>query len=66
MLPVTHWILREVEAQALQRVSESAVCAGETELVRRLLAQRGVGTEEQMQQFLNPELKTLSDRKSVV
>ena len=61
MLPVTHWILREVEAQALQRVSESAVCAGETELVRRLLAQRGVGTEEQMQQFLNPELKTLSD-----
>ena len=61
MLPVTHWILRDVEAQALQRVSESVVCAGETDIVRRLLAQRGVGTEEQMRQFLYPELKSLSD-----
>jgi single-stranded-DNA-specific exonuclease len=61
MLPVTHWILREVEAHTLQRVSESAACTGESALVQRLLAQRGICTADRLQRFLNPMLKELSD-----
>ena len=61
MLPVTHWILRDVEPHALQRVSGSAVCCGESALVQRLLVQRGICSDERMNQFLNPMLKELSD-----
>lgn len=61
MLPVTHWILRDVEALTLQRVCGSNACVGESDLVRRLLAQRGICNEAQMHKFLNPMLKELSD-----
>ncbi len=61
MLPVTHWILRDVEPHVLQRVRDLAVCAGESALVQQLLAQRGILGEAQLQKFLNPMLKELSD-----
>ncbi len=61
MLPVTHWILRDVEPHVLQRVREVPACAGESALVLQLLAQRGVHGEAQLQKFLNPLLKELSD-----
>lgn len=61
LLPVTHWILRDVEAHTLKQVRESSACAGESALVQQLLAQRGIVSDERMTKFLNPTLRELAD-----
>ncbi|MBP7950185.1 MAG: single-stranded-DNA-specific exonuclease RecJ [Verrucomicrobiales bacterium] len=61
MLPVTHWILRDVDPEALRSVDACEASRGQSALVRRLLAQRGVVNEKAVEQFLNPRLRELSD-----
>ncbi len=61
-MPAAHnWFLREVDPEALRRVAECEASRGQSALVRRLLAQRGLTTPEAVDRFLNPRLKELSD-----
>jgi single-stranded-DNA-specific exonuclease len=61
MLPATQWFLREVADETMQRLEASMASRGYSAVLQRLLAQRGLVTEEQVERFLIPKLKELSD-----
>lgn len=55
------WILRPVYSARLRSLEACEVCREKSPLVRRLLAQRGVGPGEAARRFLSPKLKELAD-----
>ncbi|MDB6133111.1 MAG: recj: single-stranded-dna-specific exonuclease recj [Verrucomicrobiales bacterium] len=61
MAAPTQWILRPAQTECLESLNACGLVRAKSVLVRRLLAQRGIGGGEAAERFLNPRLKELGD-----
>ncbi len=61
MLPTAHWFIREVSPEALKELEENTADRGYSQVLLRLLAHRGLKTAEEVEFFLQPLLKNLTD-----